>query len=79
MSYCGLPEDEQEVIAKAARLVSGKWDTTTEQILNGFFLETASHSSRAGANAHENWCASMLALGKTCIAIAEREKRVHKP
>ena len=78
MSYCGLPDEDQETIARAAHLVSGKWDETTEQVLNAMFLETASHSNRAGGNAHENWCASMIALSKTIAAIAERERRVHK-
>lgn len=78
MSEKGLPEEDEQVIAKAARLVSGKWDSTTERVLYGLFLETASHSTRAGVNAHENWCASMIALGKTILAIAERDKRIHK-
>lgn len=78
MSYSGLPEEDQKAIARAAWLVSGKWDSTVEQVLNGMFLETASHSERAGGNSHANWCASMLALGKTIIAIAERERNVHK-
>lgn len=78
MGYCGLAEEDQKIIAKAARLVSGKWDETIEQVLNAMFLETASHSERAGGNAHKNWCASMLALSKTCAALAEREKQIHK-
>lgn len=78
MSYSGMAEDDVAVIRKAARLIAGKWDETVEQVLCGMFLETASHSNRAGVNAHANWCASMLALGKVCVAVSEREKGVHK-
>lgn len=48
MGYVGMSEEDVALIAKAARLVSGKWDLTTEQVLNGMLLETASHSERAG-------------------------------
>jgi hypothetical protein len=71
----GLVADDLETLARAAELVSGKWEFTVARQLEASFVETASHSSRAGVTSRQNWIASLHALGKVCLAIAEREKR----
>jgi hypothetical protein len=72
-----MRDEDTQALEKSARLMS--WGNPhTEQVLCGLLLDVASHTDRSGVNSHIRWCASMTAFGKTLLALAEREKLVHK-
>ena len=69
--------NDHDALARAAKLLS--WgNPDNESVIHGLLRDTASHGPRSGVNSHINWCASLTAFGKTLLAIAEREKLVHK-